>query len=180
MKGKPSKTADPVVNVRVLKVGTCPTLSGRSQLTYHLGASSDSEIHLRIHANSGHGCFGRDWVSLRTLQQALAKSSGPITSGSLQKVFAGKSQNTSGFVLAALFHEGLLKPMRDTRGYEATDGAEFMREVKRLLDKGPTHAVTEDAPKKNDAAKAAPKKAGAPMPMAKKTEAPSKAKTARR
>jgi len=188
MKGKPGKAKDAPADshIRVLKVGTCPSLSGRSTLTYRLGSAADNEIHLRIHANSGPGCFGRDWVALRTLQQALAKVPGPITSGSLNATFAGRSQNTSGFVLAALFQEGLLKPLRDARGYQPSDGVEFMKEVRRLLEKGSSPTVASVVAKKAAAAKAptqqtaAKPKADAAMPSEKKAKAPSKAKTAKR
>jgi hypothetical protein len=187
MKGKPSKAKDAAADshIRVLKVGTCPSLSGRSTLTYHLGSSADSEIYLRIHANSGHGCFGRDWVALRTLQQALAKVSGPITSGSLNATFAGRSQNTSGFVLAALFHEGLLKPLRDTRGYQPSDGVEFMKEARRLLEKGPAPTVASIVAKKAEASTPVQKtpakqKADAAMPAERKAKAPPRAKGKRK
>ena len=140
MKGKPGKPkdaqADTVPNVRTLKSAHCKSLSGRSTLTYEVGATGDGEIHLRIRSNSGSGCFGRDWVPLRELQQALAKAPGPVTSGSLHKVFEGRSQNTSGFVAAALLGEGLLEPLANARGYAPTDGVGFMRQMKRLMDGG--------------------------------------------
>jgi hypothetical protein len=187
MKGKPGKPKDAAADshIRVLKVGTCPSLSGRSTLTYHLGSSADSEIHLRIHANSGHGCFGRDWVALRTLQQALAKAPGPITSGSLNATFAGRSQNTSDFVLAALFHEGLLQPLRDTRGYQPSDGVEFMKEARRLLEKGPAPTVASIVAKKAEAStpalkSAAKQKADAALPPAKAAKAQPRAKVKRK
>ena len=41
--------------VRILSVQSCPTISGKSKLTYHLGVV-DSEIQLRLYANSG-GCL---------------------------------------------------------------------------------------------------------------------------
>lgn len=170
MKGRPSKNRDAagsaVPSVRVLKSASCKSLSGRSTLGYEVGAERDGEIHLRIRSNSGSGCFGRDWTPLRTLQQALAKAPEAITSGTLNRVFAGKSQNTGGFVLAALFHEGLLKPLADARGYAPTDGVEFMKELKRLLAKGDVAPPT--------------KKADAAMPSAKKASAPSKGKVARK
>jgi hypothetical protein len=143
-------------------------------------------MHLRIHANSGHGCFGRDWVALRTLQQALAKVTGPITSGSLNATFAGRSQNTSGFVLAALFHEGLLKPLRDTRGYQPSDGVEFMKEARRLLEKGPAPTVASVVARKAAAGKAPTQqtaekpKADAAMPAERKAKAPARAKARRK
>ena len=189
MKGKPGKTKDAldgtVPSVRVLKSAQCRSLSGRSTLTYEVGATGDGEIHLRIRSNSGSGCFGRDWVSLRTLQQALAKSSGPITSGSLNATFAGRSQNTSGFVLAALFHEGLLKPLRDTRGYQPSDGVEFMKKARRLLEKGPAPTVASIVAKKAEASTPVQKtpakpKADAAMPAERKAKAPPRAKARRK
>ena len=35
----------PEMPVRILKVGTCSTLSGRSVLTYHLGCNAASEAY---------------------------------------------------------------------------------------------------------------------------------------
>ena len=183
-----SKTTTSIVEGKhlplVLKSATCKSLSGRSTLGYEIGATPDKELHVRVRSNSGSGSFGLDWVPLRALQQALAKAPLPITCTSLHRVFAGKSANTSGFIVAALFHEGLLKPLGDTRGYEPTDGAEFMREVKRLLDKGPyvaestpTKADTAKAPaKKADTAQAPAKKADQAMPSPRKAGATAKAK----
>ena len=42
---------------RILKIASCPTLSGKSQLTYHVGCASDSAIRLRIYASIGGGTF---------------------------------------------------------------------------------------------------------------------------
>jgi len=157
MKGKPAQPKDgygpTAPQVRVLKSAQCKSLSGRSTLTYEVGAAADGEIHLRIRSNSGQGCFGRDWVPLRGLQQALAKAPGPITSGTLHRVFAGRSQNTSGFVAAALLGEGLLEPLANARGYAPTDGVGFMSEVRRLLEGGTAQAAARATAKKADAAK---------------------------
>ena len=179
---KASKTTDSIVEgkylPRVLKSASCKSLSGRSTLGYEIGATPDKEIHVRVRSNSGSGSFGLDWVPLRTLQQALAKAPLPITCTSLQRTFAGKSANTSGFIVAALFHEGLLKPHGDTRGYEPTDGAEFMRELRRLLDKGPH--VAESTPTKANTAQAPAKKADQAMPSPRKAGATAKAKAGKK
>lgn len=39
---------DPVESIRILKKANCPTLSGKSKLTYHIGCTADSEIYLSI------------------------------------------------------------------------------------------------------------------------------------
>ncbi len=174
MKGKPAKTTDgygpTAPQLRVLKSAQCKSLSGRSTLTYEVGATADGEIHLRVTSNSGSGCFGRDWVPLRGLQRALASAPGPVTSGTLTKVFAGRSQNTSGFVAAALLGEGLLEPLANSRGYAPTDGVGFMSEVRRLLEGGAAQVDARAPAKKSEAA----------IAPAKKAEATPKAKAARR
>jgi len=166
---KASKTTDSIVEgkylPRVLKSASCKSLSGRSTLGYEIGATPDKDIHVRVRSNSGSGSFGLDWVPLRALQQALAKAPLPITCTSLHRVFAGKSANTSGFIVAALYQEGLLKPHGDTRGYEPTDGREFMAEMRRLLERGPTPATTVAA--SSQKAEAKPAKASAGKPKAK-------------
>ena len=186
MKGKPAKPKDghgpTVPNVRVLKSAQCKSLSGRSTLGYEVGATGDGEIHLRIKSNTGSGCFGREWTPLRELQRELAKAPGPVTSGTLNRVFAGRSQNTSGFVAAALLGEGLLEPLSNARGYAPTDGVGFMKEVKQLLEKGAPAAVASVVARKAGAA-AAPTQKPAPKPKADAampSERKAKAKAARR
>jgi hypothetical protein len=46
--------------IRILKIGTCTSLSGRSELTYHLGCNAESEIHFRVVQNSGNGQFNAE------------------------------------------------------------------------------------------------------------------------
>ena len=184
MKGRPGKPKDAedgtTPHVRVLKGAQCKSLSGRSTLGYELGADAGGGIHLRIKSNSGSGCFGGDWVPLRELQQALAAAPGPVTSGTLQRAFAGKSQNTSGFVAAALLGEGLLEPLANARGYAPTDGVGFMSEVRRLLEGGAAPVSARAPAKKSEAAiapatapaqktEAKPRKADAAKPKARKT-----------
>jgi len=41
--------------MKVLKTATCKTLSGKSTLTYQIGLSPQSVVHLRIDKNSGGG-----------------------------------------------------------------------------------------------------------------------------
>jgi hypothetical protein len=190
MKGKPAKPKDAygptAPQVRVLKSAQCKSLSGRSTIGYEVGATGDGQIVLRVTSNSGHGCFGRDWVPLRELQRELAKAPGPVTSGTLGRAFAGRSQNTSGFVAAALLGEGLLEPLANARGYAPTDGVGFMRDVRRLLEGGPPQAAGSASARKAGASKApTPKtapmqKADAAMPSERKAKAQPRAKAKRK
>ena len=47
---------------RIVKTGICPSLSGKSKLTYEVGAGADSNICVRITKNSGAGMLGKGWV----------------------------------------------------------------------------------------------------------------------
>ena len=123
--------------IRVLKVASCPSISGRSTLTYHLGVSPDSDVKLRVFANSGGGFFCREWISLKAIQQIMEKrtAANPVVSSVFGGLFAGKSVNTTGFILAVLKHLGLVKPIKEKpRCYEAADPGDFMANLKALID----------------------------------------------
>ena len=145
------KSAAPKVEpeLRILKVATCSSLSGKSTLTYHVGCTEKSEIQMRIYANSGTGFFSKEWVSLNTIQQAFAKvpGEGTITSFILFPSYRGKSINTPSFLFAALMNEGLVRPVEGTRSYASTDPKGFMAEVKALMASG-VSLKAEDKPSK--------------------------------
>ena len=116
-------------NVRVLKSGTCPSLSGKSKLTYDIGTGVASEIAVRITKNTGGGMFGRGWVALDEVRPLVTDK--PITSGTLSALFKGGSANSAGFLLAVMKHEGLVQAVG--RAYERQDGKTFFAEVKTLM-----------------------------------------------
>ena len=43
-------------SIRILKTGTCPSLSGKSKLTYELGCDDRAGLQLRIAKNTGKAC----------------------------------------------------------------------------------------------------------------------------
>ena len=151
-----TKTED--TSMRVLKKATCKTLSGKSTLTYHVGADPDHEIHVRVHANTGGGFFSNEWVSLIDIRSVLEEhpEGTPVTSFMLQPLFDGKSVNTPAFLLAALAHEKLLRPMNGKkRSHEPAE--DFTARVETLSasnvkPKGTvrktTKRVTKKAPRK--------------------------------
>lgn len=148
-------------SIRVLKIATCPSLSGKSTLTYHVGCNGKSDIHFRIYANSGGGFHSNEWIAAKDIQRALGKQ--PIvTFASLMSVFEGKSVNTAGFLLAVLKHEGLVGPSEEKpRCYVRTESEAFVAEVKALMQS----AVDLDPDEK-------PKAAGAKGAKAVKAAAP--------
>ena len=128
--------SDTLESIRILKKANCPTLSGESTLTYHIGCTAKSEIHIRIHANDGGGFFSREWVTWKEIQRHLQKvpKGSPITSIVLHRLFKGKSVNTPAFLLAALKHEKLLQPMKGKkRSHELVDPGAFLARVDKLM-----------------------------------------------
>lgn len=120
--------------IRILKIATCPTCSGKATLTYHIGCNSNSEINFQIIDNTGGGFFSKEWISLSTIQAALSSSPKPITSIALSKLFQGKSVNTPAFLLAVLNSERLLKPLEGKNScYECTNPQVFITEINRLI-----------------------------------------------
>ena len=131
----PEAPITPESAMRILKTATCPSLSGKSKLTYQIGCVGKSDIQVHISANSGHGMFSDDWASLSDIQEVLDKapSGEPITSFVLNALFRDKSANTPGFLFAALKQEGLVERSKDKqRSYERGDLKGFMASVKAL------------------------------------------------
>ncbi len=141
---KKPKAAAVESTIRILKRGTCPSLSGKSKLTYQIGCTiggtiggtAASEIQVRVCGNDGGGMFGDEFVSLNAIQELFAKvpADKPITSFLLFSLYKGKSANTPGFLFAVLKQEGLVQAGKDKqRGYERGDSKTFMSEVKALM-----------------------------------------------
>lgn len=130
------ETVIPVLPMRILKVGTCPSLSGRSELTYHLGCKADGETHVRIMANSGSGQFNADWVSLSLIEKLLSDhpAGKSCTSTVLRPTFRGKSSNSPAFLFAALMAEGIVRPGADKdSGYLLGDVEAFKQTMSALV-----------------------------------------------
>jgi len=122
-----------VAEIRVIKTATCKSLSGKSDLTYHLGVDADSNILIRIAINSGGGYFNQEWVALSAIQKIL-ETYPVISSFSLRSLYVGKSTNSPGFLLAALKSESLVKLKGEKeRSYVALDSASFMAETQALM-----------------------------------------------
>ena len=117
--------------MEVLKTATCKTRSGKSTLTYQIGCTPDSAIHLRITKNFGGGFFSDEWVKYEDIQAVLKKRSGnsPIISHFISPLLQGKSSNTSGFIMAVLSHLKLIRPLpKKKRLHELLDAKTFLRD----------------------------------------------------
>ena len=118
-----------------LKTGNCSSRSGKSKLTYLIGADSASEIHFRINGNTGNGFFNNDWVPLKIILELLGKSGGAFTSYALHPMLKGKSNNTPAFLIASLLEEGIIhRSSIEKRCYEMSDVSVFMAKIKPLME----------------------------------------------
>lgn len=153
------KEATNEVPCRILKIGTCPTLSGRSELTYHLGSTANAEIQFRLLGNSGNGQFNSDWVSLQVIEKLLTQHSAdkPMTSRVMLTLFRGKSSNSPAFLFAVLKAEGLVRDGEGKdSGYLLGDIEAFKKVVSALISSGinlnaPTEQALEPVTKKRPA-----------------------------
>ncbi|MDI1363178.1 MAG: hypothetical protein PSU72_14015, partial [Methylotenera sp.] len=129
-----STSENSTLSMRIIKIASCPTCSGKANLTYHFGCNKDNQVHIRIIENSGGGFFSEEWIPLKATLDALDKAAHPITAIPFINLFIGKSVNTPGFLLAVLKHEGLVKLLEGkVRGYEKLDSVAFMAEVNKLV-----------------------------------------------
>ena len=135
-----SKTVDPLSeSMKVLKSATCDTLSERSKVTYQIGVTPESVIHLRISNNSGKGCYSNEWLAFSEIHDALKMlpKDTPISSYYLAHIFKGKSVNTPSFLLAALKHLKLVRALpNNKRHHELLDPRPFLEQVEKLTASG--------------------------------------------
>jgi len=125
-------------NVSVIKTAKCPTLSGKSTLTYHIGQSGD-ELFIKVSANTGGGFFNEEWISLDRIREVLEKQAeGTITAVALYPLFRGKSANTPAFLLAVLIHEQLVETVEGKRLRHALAG-DYLIKIKHLINHSPRH-----------------------------------------
>lgn len=120
--------------LRIIKKGTCPTLSKKSTLTYHIGCNDEGKVYLRVYGNDGGGFFSTEWVALEAIQRTLSKSPDNITSVVLYSLFKGKSVNTPAFLLTVLKAEKLVQPIKGkTRKHELCDPSDFQARIDKLM-----------------------------------------------
>ena len=127
--------------IHTIKTGNCLSRSGKSKLTYLIGADADSEIQFRIHGNTGNGFFNNDWIQLKTILELLGKSGGAFTSFTLHPLLKGKSNNTPAFLIASLLEEGIIhRSLTEKRCYELSDVSVFRGKIKPLMESKPATA----------------------------------------
>jgi hypothetical protein len=139
--GKPSttKAATTEPPLRILKIARCPTVSGKSTLTYHVGCTPESVIKIRLYGNTGNGFLNQDWIAWTAIQERLEPQLGAtsFTSQVLHSLFDGKSLNSPGFLMAVLKAEGVVRVSTvKRRCYEPVKDSGFLAEIERLMASG--------------------------------------------
>lgn len=109
--------------------GECPSVSGRSTLSFEIGRDPDGSLHLRIVGNSGGGMFCDEWASGSAID-AIVQGSVALRSRSFDALHPGRSINTAGFVLASLRYLGLIRVhAQNTRLHEHVPTETFSKVV---------------------------------------------------
>ena len=123
--------------MNILKTGSCPSLSGKSTLTYHIG-HKEKEVYLCLAENSKPGVLSKEWLSLQQVEQLLASEEFAFTSrsSSLHTLYKGHSINSGGFLLAVLLKEGLVcNADGKRRQYCRGDSKAFGAAIEELIEK---------------------------------------------
>lgn len=122
------------MNMHVLKTVACSSLSGKSKLKFEIGCDDTEQIHVRVSENNGGGFFSQEWIRWEDINQAFlkAKPGKPLTSHALRLLFLGKSVNTPAFLLAALKHEGLVRPLT-RRTFQREDPKDWRAGIAGLM-----------------------------------------------
>lgn len=123
--GTCSVSADKVFEIEY--ESECPSLSGRSVLTFQAGSlrgvPNAEALHVRISANSGRGMFCKDWVPVASVDAILAVNK-DVSSKSCQELWNGRSINNGGFLLAVLKELGLAqRESEESRAHSVIAGA---------------------------------------------------------
>jgi hypothetical protein len=140
--------------IKPMYEGECPSISGRSTITFVIGRhEGDASLHLRIAHNSGKGMWFDGWASAAAID-ALVIGAEDLTAKSFHPLHPGRSINTGGFVLAALKELGLIRANEvNTRLHEHVPTETFEKVAMAVIDPGVST-------KKSKAPKNKPKDAG--------------------
>lgn len=102
-------SAEAVLPIETICIGECPSLSGRSTLSFAIGRhTEEGTLFLAVTSNSGKGMFCKDWASASAIQD-IVLGEDKLTAKSFHGLHPGRSINTGGFVQAALKELGLIR-----------------------------------------------------------------------
>ena len=98
-------------NIQNVEPKTCSGVSGRSKVTFETAKTREGLALIRVIRSSRGGICGCKWHVVQKLLDTLHESGSKFCTGALFETFKGQSNNTPGFLLAALCHEGYVEPL---------------------------------------------------------------------
>ena len=146
---EPTPGADPITEIFS---GECPSVSGRSILTYAIGRHNESgELHLRIVDNSGKGMWFNGWAAAKDIDSIVSGAT-ELTAKSFHALHPGKSINTGGFVMAVLRDLSLIRANEEnTRLHEHVPATTLEKVVMLRMGKSIEPAPAKPAKRKGKA-----------------------------
>lgn len=146
---EPTIETDPITEIFT---GECPSVSGRSILTYAIGRHDESgELHLRIVDNSGKGMWFNGWAAAKDIDSIVSGAT-ELTAKSFHALHPGKSINTGGFVMAVLCDLGLIRANEEnTRLHEHVPATTLEKVVMLRMGKSIEPAPAKPAKRKGKA-----------------------------
>ena len=130
------KPKDTEPAIQLLTTAKCPSISGRSQITYSIGTDGGGETHIKLVNNSGGGQFSNAWIPLADILKMLEEHSGgdAFTSAIFRPLFENQSSNNCGFTLAVALKEKLVLPQEGKRRkFVHNSPAAFLAKVEKLM-----------------------------------------------
>ena len=113
-------------DVVIVRTATASKLSPRGEggITYQVGRVGE-EVYVRIERNDGGGSHSREFVAANAIRACISpamRRGEPFKSDALAKAFVGRSQCNSGFLVAALRAEGILRADPEHKGMSRPAG----------------------------------------------------------
>ena len=132
-----SKSVTPIQSFK------CPSLSGKSQLGYQIGKSTDNKLHVRVTSNDGNGKLSKGWIAWDDIKKALKSypKDKPITSYLLSQLYPSSSANCAGFLFACLVDLELFQAVPNKRQYQLLDIKAVELTLNQLKPKATTNSV---------------------------------------
>ena len=123
--------------IRIIKTEKCPSLSGKTTLSYGIGINQQQEIFLRILSSSKGGVVNPQWVAMADVVGHLITMP-EFASLALSHFFKGRSANNAAFLLAVLAAEGVVIPSKiKERCFDLQDVRPFTEEMIALAAEEP-------------------------------------------
>ena len=128
------KQKDNELPVQLIHTGKCPTLSGRSTLTFHVGVM-DGNTYIRVYSNTGGGMHSKTWMPVAEILDLLVKhpKDRTVTSYVLHSLFVNCSANDGPFHFAVCLHLKLVSPSPDKKRQYVYDSSDaFLAQIDKV------------------------------------------------